>query len=646
MTAQLGSAVLLQYGRQGAQQPGGAVLLSYDSVPAEGEKRRAAAGAFAPWGRSRGAMRALNAVYRSVMVEDIGAALPWGGAAGEDVGSAAPWSIAARTDDARAVPWGDSGIAIDEDRAAHWKAAARRDEEIAEPWGSFGPMLNEDRVGAWRGSAPADDEKTGPWLPFRLPLFMPVPYIRPAGGAANFAAIGGGIDSAVFSPAGYAAPAGDGLQFVFGDGTYAAPVMPAPELSAVLPAGNAADFLYAPVRAPVLNAAGNQVMAPSSRDVADLLPWGLTVQLNDETVIEWRRYSRQMDPGWGVVTPPGPVDPQPGETIIIPVRRFYIVQNEIMLTRVSDGQPIPALNLSVSFDCDSWLPTFSATIPESVRALVMPGQTPVEVRAYINGSEFVFLVEKIGRSRAFAKPSVAISGRGIAAELDAPFAAAKQHSNASAMTAQQLIGAALEYTTYSQTWNIDDWLVPAGALAISGTPAAVAAHVAEAAGAVLAADWALRDLRMLPRYPVKPWEWDTATPAYVIPAAVTETEGVEWIDKPDYNLVYVAGVQSGIIGRIKRAGTAGDKPAPMVTHPLCTHADAARQRGTAILSDTGRKALLRISMPVLESTGVIDICRLIEFSDGANTRRGIVRANEVSVEFPTVRQTLTIEAAA
>lgn len=645
MTAQIGSAVLLQYGRQAAQQPGSAVLLSYGGGQAEAALRQAAT-IVMPWRRARGAMRALNAVYRSVTVEDIGAALPWGGAAGEDVGSAAPWSVAARTDDARAVPWVDSGIAVDEDRAAPWNAAARRDDERAAPWGSFGAMLNEDQVGKWLGSAPADEEKAGPWAPFRLPLFSPVPYIRPAGSAANFTAIGGGIDSAIIAPAPYVAPAGDGLQFVFGDGAYAAPAMPAPERSVALPAGNAANFIYAPVRVPVLDAAGNQVAAPSSRDVADLLPWGLTVRLNDETVIEWRRYSRQMDPGWGVVTPPGPVDPQPGETIIIPVRRFYIVQNEIMLTRVSDGQPIPALNLSVSFDCDSWLPTFSATIPESVRALVMPGQTPVEVRAYINGSEFVFLVEKIGRSRAFAKPAVTISGRGIAAELDAPFAAAKQHSNASVMTAQQLIGAALEYTTYSQTWNIDDWLVPAGVLAINGTPAAVAAHVAEAAGAVLAADWSMRDLRMLPRYPVKPWEWNTATPAYVIPSAVTETESVEWIEKPAYNAVYVAGVEAGIVGQVKRAGTAGDKPAPMVTHPLCTHADAARQRGTTILSDTGRKALLRISMPVLESTGVIDICRLIEFSDGANTRRGIVRANEVSVQWPQVRQTLTIEAEA
>jgi len=214
------------------------------------------------------------------------------------------------------------------------------------------------------------------------------------------------------------------------------------------------------------------------------------------------------------------------------------------------------------------------------------------------------------------------------------------------MTGQQLIDAALGYTTYTQSWGITDWLVPANAFSLYGTPAAVAGAVAEASGSVLQADWATRDLRMIPRYPVKPWDWAAATPDYIIPAAVTQTESVEWVEKPDYNVVYVAGVQQGIIGQVKKTGTAGDLAAPMYSHALITHADAARQKGTAILGDTGRKAMLQISMPVLAETGVIDVCRLIEFSDGANTRRGIVRANNVSVAWPTVRQTLTIEAAA
>ena len=389
------------------------------------------------------------------------------------------------------------------------------------------------------------------------------------------------------------------------------------------------------------------------------------------------RFQEAIAPGIGAWIPPTPPGPEPCCTpsahlrfsllratdgdlvfvcdkyappvkppIIIPVQRVYIVLNEVLLVRVVGAVPIPATQMNVNFDCDSWLPSFSANIPASSLDAVMPDPTPVEVEISINGVAFRFFVERITRNRAFAQNTVSIGGRGIASELDAPYAAASHHTNTHAMTAQQIINDALAYTDYTQSWNITDWLIPANTFSLYGTPAQVAGNVADAAGAVLQADWAQRDLRMLPRYPVKPWEWATATPEYVIPAAVAQSESLEWVEKPTYNVVYVSGIQTGVLGQVKITGTAGDKPAPMVTHPLITHADAARQKGIAILSDTGRKAMMQISLPVLDTLGVVDVCRLIEFHDGNTMRRGIVRANALSVNFPTVRQTLTIEAAA
>lgn len=374
-----------------------------------------------------------------------------------------------------------------------------------------------------------------------------------------------------------------------------------------------------------------------------LHPWGGATRLERDSQQPWTRYSRVINPGWGIIIPGTPT-PIPGESIIIPVRSVYLVVNEIQLFRVSNMTPISASQLNISFDCDSWLPKFSATIHKDSRETVMPDPGPVEVEASINGVQFRFFVERITRSREFARNTVNISGRGIASELEAPYAVASHHTNDGPMNAQQLIDATLTNTGYSQSWGITDWLVPANALSLYGTPAQVAGHVAEAAGAVLAADWAQRDLRMLPRYPVKPWDWLTAVPDFVIPSAVTQTDSLEWIEKPSYNVVYVSGVQTGVLAQVKITGSAGDLPAPMVTHPLITHADAGRQRGISILSDTGRKAMLQISLPVLESTGVIDICQLIEFNDGPSTRRGIVRANNISAEWPRVRQTLTVEA--
>lgn len=336
----------------------------------------------------------------------------------------------------------------------------------------------------------------------------------------------------------------------------------------------------------------------------------------------------------------------PASSIIIPVRRVYLMVNETSLVRVDGNFPIPATDLSVAFDADSWLATFSASIPEAARDAVMPDPSPVEVVATINGTAFHFLIQKITRNRAFGKRSVSISGSGIACELDSPYAPVTQHLNPGDRTAQQLIADALQFTGYDISWGITDWLVPAGVFSLSGTPAAVAKNVAEATGAVLAASWSQRRFRLLPRYPVKPWEWATATPDYVIPGAVTQTESLEWLEYPSYNAVYVSGVQSGILGHVKVTGTAGDIVAPMVSHPLITHADAARQRGIAILGNTGRKTRMQISLPVLPESGIIDVYKLIEFSDGTNTRRGIVRGNRIQTHRPVVRQTLTIEASA
>lgn len=644
MPAQLGGEILLQYGTQGAQQVGSAVLLSYDPIVVDGAVLVASA-TRAPWDTSRPAMRALSSVHSATSSADVGGAMPWNSAAPLKSEDTAAWNRITSVDDGNSSPWGKFDATMDEDRSSAWKGSARTDDVRDSPWGRYGDMLNEDHGSAWKASKPADTVKAGGWNGHFLPVYRPIPYAPPEQYSCDFVVAGGNPLVVQISPAPYSPSLPLAAQL--GALGYVPTYLGDHSKESLPPPGNQANFRTAVPRYElVLDGSGNPLIAPSIRHSERIAPWGAAKSIDDTTIIPWLRFSRPLNPGWGVVTPGGPPVPEPGETITIPVQRVYIVVNEILLARVDDNTPIHASQLSIAFDCDSWLPTFSATIPETSRDAVMPDPNPVEVYAYINGSEFKFFVEKIARSRQFAQRSVNISGRGIACELDAPFATASQHTNVSSMTAQQIIDAALEFTTYTQTWNITDWLVPAGTFSLYGTPAQVAGSVAEASGAVLAADWALRDLRMIPRYPFKPWEWGAATPDYVIPAAIAQTESVEWLEKPAYNVVYVSGVQEGVIGQVKITGSAGDKPAPMVTHQLITHADAARQRGISILSDTGRKALMQISLPVLESTGVIDVCKLVEFSDGANTRRGIVRANQVSVNWPTVRQTLTIEAAA
>lgn len=351
-----------------------------------------------------------------------------------------------------------------------------------------------------------------------------------------------------------------------------------------------------------------------------------------------------------------PTPQQPDATVVVPIRRAYIVLNSASLTRVSDGAPIPTLTMSIGLDASSWTWGFDASLPAEAQSMVEPSSGPVEVLATVNGESFHLVVESLSRERRFGQVGVRISGRGRNAILDAPYSAAKSFSNTGDRTAQQLavdsllenginIGLATIGEAWQVNWGLTDWLVPAGVWVHQGTHISALNAIAQAAGGYLRPDRTEATLHVEPRYPTAPWGWDAVTPDIELPSAVTIQESIQWQDKAPYNRVFVSGQQSGILGQVTRTGTAGDTVAPMVTDPLITHADAARQRGLSILGDTGRVANVTLSLPVLAETGIISVGKFVRYVDGAVTRKGIVRSSSVSVGASAVdvRQQITLE---
>ena len=347
--------------------------------------------------------------------------------------------------------------------------------------------------------------------------------------------------------------------------------------------------------------------------------------------------------GHGVQPPPG--------AIVVPVRRAYIVINGIELRRVDGNLPLPAYTLAMSLDADSWTWQWSATLHKAALPLLEPARSgePVEVEVKINGAPYRLLVESMRRSRQFAQTRIEVSGRGIAALLDAPYAATQQFGNPSGpRSAQQLMLDVLTLNGVSIGWAVDwgltDWQVPAGAWSHQGSYITALNAIAQAAGGYLQPHATARTLRVLPRYPVAPWEWGTLAPDIDLPMDPVSVEGVEWIKKPDYTRVYVSGEgANGVLARITRAGTAGDELAPMVTDALITHADAARQRGRAILSDTGAQAMVSLTLPVLPQTGLILPGKFIRRTDGAEVLQGYVRGMSLAWDRPKMRQTLEVQ---
>ena len=377
--------------------------------------------------------------------------------------------------------------------------------------------------------------------------------------------------------------------------------------------------------------------------------WAQARQADAERWIPWTRYSRPLQPGWGVVTPGSQPPTDDHGTVLVPVRRVYMTTNNLTLTRASDGATIPAYAFGMSLDADSWTWSWQAQLHASALPLIQPGPggDPVDVLATVNGQPFRLCVEQYARQRSFESTRISVRGRGRAAILDAPYAPTLNHGNTAPRTAEQLMADVLTINGVSIGWDVDfaltDWLVPGNVWTHQGSYISAVLEIAAAAGGYVQPHDTAATLRILPRYPAAPWAWGDLTPHFELPSAVVSVEGIEWQRKAAYNRVHVSGTSAGVLGEVTRTGTAGDAAAPMVTDALITHADAARQRGLAVLSDTGTQAHISLRLPVLEETGVIPPGALVRYVDGATTHLGLVRGTSLEWGAPKLRQTLTVE---
>lgn len=345
--------------------------------------------------------------------------------------------------------------------------------------------------------------------------------------------------------------------------------------------------------------------------------------------------------------------PQPGQTIIVPVRRVYIVINDTSLRRVDGGIDLKASRISLSLDIDTWAWGLSATLPLSALPNLeqsAPG-VPVEVEASINGTVIRALVESVSRQRTFTDASLSISGRGKTSLLAGGYAGILSLINDQDRTAQQLCGDLLLDNGVPMPWSVDwqltDWLVPAGGFVHQGDRISGLVSIADSAGGFLRPHNSLASVSILPRYAAAPWNWASVTPDFVLPSAVTSRESMEWIERPTFNRVFVSGEDQGVLGQVTRTGTAGDLLAPMVTHSLITHADAARQRGIAELAKGGRIVKLGLRLPVLDETGVLLPGHMVQYDDAGTERIGRVNSVQVDVSGGAdVWQSIELEAMA
>ncbi len=506
---------------------------------------------------------------------------PWAKSKPQEVETRAPMHNTDALDPATRAPWG-AGRAQQRITQAPWVPAGTIDRERSAPWQQFARRLQAQSAQPWVVSRKSDAQARAPWGEFagRPALTAVAVWVR-----------------AVVSDRQNTGPWGE----------YAS--------------------------RPVL------LVRPS---------WATARRADAESWIPWVRFGRPLDPGWGVVVEDGGPPVDENGTVIVPVRRVYMTVNQITLTRVSDGMPLSADGFTMSIDTDSWTWQWSASMQPHLRQYLTPvAGVPVQVEATINGVPYRLCAESVSSNRSFGSARISVRGRGLGAVLDAPYAPTQNFGNSADRTAQQLMADVLTVNGVGIGWAVDwgltDWLVPAGAWSHQGNYLSAITAIAAAAGGYVQPHATAQTLRILPRYPHKPWDWAAVLPDVQLPADVVSVEGIDWTAKPAYNRVHVSGVAQGVLAEATRAGTAGNTVAPMVTDALITHADAARQRALAVLADTGAQARVTLKLPVLAETGLILPGKYVRYTDGPATRTGIVRGTSVDWSRPTLRQTLQLE---
>lgn len=340
---------------------------------------------------------------------------------------------------------------------------------------------------------------------------------------------------------------------------------------------------------------------------------------------------------------------EPGTTVVVPIRRSYIVINNISLHRLDTGAELRAHSFSLSLDYQSWTWSWSASLHQDAAAHLGrdSGGDPAVVVASVNGVQFRLRLERIVEDRRFMpQRRWSVSGKGLASILAAPYAPSTSFSNPATRTAQQLAADVLTVNGapmgWALDWQITDWQVPAGAWGLQGSYIDAINDIAGAAGGYVQPHPTDATLRVLPRYPSAPWEWASVTPDFEIPSAAAEVVGIEYVDQPAYDKVFIGGTGAGVFGPFKRAGTAGLALAPAINHALITHADVHRARGIAELSNTGRQEHVSLRMQVLPETGVILPGRFVRHT-GDRTRLGLVRSTSIEWSRPALRQVIGVE---
>jgi len=284
-----------------------------------------------------------------------------------------------------------------------------------------------------------------------------------------------------------------------------------------------------------------------------------------------------------------PIEPQ--------IRNTYIMQPTINCVRVSDDLKILISSVNYSISRGQFSATANIKFCSRIDFERALGQ---ELKISINGYDFYVICEQPSTSNRFANSGYSANCRSRFALLSAPYVRATNYANPTAKTLAGIMSDILVNTGWSLDNQMIDYPIPTGAFSYTNlTPAAALLSVAKSVGAMLYTNDATKTVSVVPQWPVMPWDTASAICDVILNHSIILEHSTSQTISPEHNTVFVRGEQQGVACKIKRAGSLGDQFASDVVDSLITHNQAARQRGTCELANSGNKQEATIRSKIL-----------------------------------------------
>ncbi|STY93443.1 hypothetical protein [Moraxella bovis] len=319
-----------------------------------------------------------------------------------------------------------------------------------------------------------------------------------------------------------------------------------------------------------------------------------------------------------------------------------VIVNDVSL--LIDGKEMDCFGLSVAINNQSYAWQMTAKIARHHLADVNIFDGFKEAIVKINGYKWRFLVDNVADNLAFGSQSLDIKGKSRSCLLAEPFHGTRSHLSDKAVTAIQLANDELNRdnkpSDFSLDWQMTDWLIPKYSY-MDKTPIQALTWLAETAGGFINTHPFDDVIIAKQNYPMARWE---LAPSVSIDNRLILDMSTERLQTPDYNGVYVSGMQAGVSMLIKRQGTSGGYRGAMITHELITDDTVARVRGIHELSSVGDRVNVSLNMPMHADLGLLMPSDVVAVGGMV----GVVRSISISVNVGgrgeiTIRQNVAVE---